>query len=53
MSVIFEATCHACNSDLIIQSIELDADDDLRITVSPCQHCVKEALFDEQKVGTE
>ncbi len=41
----YEILCSDCSSELTVHSREVDCDNDLKITVDPCKHCMHEATL--------
>lgn len=53
MAVVYEVLCGKCNRSLPFDCA-LDKDEDLVVTVSPCEECVKNAKEEtEQEVRSE
>ena len=53
MSIIYSIKCLGCGNELIIEKMELDRDNDLKISVNQCVSCVDEAYKKGKDEGQE
>jgi hypothetical protein len=49
MSVIYNATCEECGSDIKLADAELDGDLDLHVKFYPCQSCIDSAVDEKDE----
>ncbi|RLC98409.1 MAG: hypothetical protein DRI46_11410 [Chloroflexi bacterium] len=49
----YSIECSECHSDLEIKNRRVDSDNDLWLTVEPCEDCIEQAKIDGAKDVTE
>lgn len=53
MSIVYEATCAECGTELTVTSVELDSSYDLCIKLAPCEECLEAAKSEGHEEGRE
>ena len=43
MPTPYKVTCYVCNSDLSVETRDMDIDGDVLVSVKPCEECLENA----------